>query len=47
MTYFSELDEVDRVVLRVTRIAGETFGFRVTKPCVILKNRIRSKYSCQ
>ena len=45
MTYFRDLDDVDRVVLRVTMIAGETLGFSVIKPCVVLKNRISSKYS--
>ena len=47
MAYFSELDDVDGVVLRGTRISGETMGFSVNKPCVTLKNSIRSKYSCQ
>jgi hypothetical protein len=36
MTYFSLFDEVDRVVLRVARMAGDTWGYSVTKPCVIV-----------
>jgi hypothetical protein len=38
-------DEVDRVVLRVARIAGDTWEFSVTRPCVILKNKISIKVS--
>jgi hypothetical protein len=47
IAYFTTSILLDDLVYLVVHIRRTTEGFKLTKPCVILKQSTMSRYSCQ